>query len=216
MYIGAIPPGIANGTLGLPDLMISNSGLSGALAAGNLYFFIGSGTGYDVSWYSSEGTPTTPTSVASGDYVKLEQYFGYDGTDYILGARDRVYIDGAVSAGVVPITRCINGSAAGLQLRATGNIGVLNNAFSCFSFVTEDLGFRRSAAGVFEFNNGTGGSGGIINTPGFVFASLGTPANGSQTYCSDCTVTSGVDDTCAAAGTGAMANRVNGAWKCRI
>jgi hypothetical protein len=47
-----------------------------------------------------------------------------------------------------------------------------------------------------------------------VFAALGTPADGVQTYCSDCTVVSGIDNTCANTGTGAMAFRINGAWKC--
>ncbi len=48
-----------------------------------------------------------------------------------------------------------------------------------------------------------------------VFASLGTPVDGSVLYCSNCTVTSGIDDTCAGSGTGAMAERINGAWTCR-
>jgi hypothetical protein len=46
------------------------------------------------------------------------------------------------------------------------------------------------------------------------FASLGTPASGTGFYCSNCTVTSGTDNTCATSGTGAWAFRLNGAWKC--
>lgn len=42
------------------------------------------------------------------------------------------------------------------------------------------------------------------------FASLGTPANGTINYCSDCTVAA----TCAAAGTGALAKRINSVWVC--
>jgi len=59
-------------------------------------------------------------------------------------------------------------------------------------------------------------SGNITNSAGtgVAFASLGTPANGAAVSCSDCTVTSGSDNTCAASGTGAYAVRVNGAWKC--
>jgi len=48
------------------------------------------------------------------------------------------------------------------------------------------------------------------------FIGLGTPANGSQRTCSDCTVTSAIDNTCASGGSGAQAFRVNGAWKCVI
>lgn len=47
-----------------------------------------------------------------------------------------------------------------------------------------------------------------------VFASIGTPSNATTVYCSNCTVTSSVDNTCAGAGSGAWAFRINGAWKC--
>lgn len=53
-----------------------------------------------------------------------------------------------------------------------------------------------------------------IQTTGSAFAGLGTPGNGTISYCSDCTVTSGIDNTCANSGTGAVAQRINGAWKC--
>lgn len=42
------------------------------------------------------------------------------------------------------------------------------------------------------------------------FASLGTPANGTFAYCSDCTIA----NPCAGAGTGAFAKRLNGVWVC--
>ena len=42
------------------------------------------------------------------------------------------------------------------------------------------------------------------------FAELGTPANGYEVYCSDCTVA----NPCAGSGTGAMAKRLNAAWRC--
>ncbi|MBI5511071.1 MAG: right-handed parallel beta-helix repeat-containing protein [Deltaproteobacteria bacterium] len=45
---------------------------------------------------------------------------------------------------------------------------------------------------------------------GSTFAQLGTPANGSLVYCSDCARTS----PCTAGGGGAMAARLNGAWEC--
>jgi len=48
-----------------------------------------------------------------------------------------------------------------------------------------------------------------------LFANLGTPSNGTQSYCSNCAQTTPyVDTTCAGGGTGAMAYRLNGAWKC--
>jgi hypothetical protein len=51
-----------------------------------------------------------------------------------------------------------------------------------------------------------------------LFANLATaaPTNGDTVYCSDCTVTSGSDDTCAGSGTGADVMRLNGVYRCRI
>lgn len=51
---------------------------------------------------------------------------------------------------------------------------------------------------------------GPLENASVVFASLGTPNNGTQVYCSDCTKTT----PCADSGTGAMAFRVAGAWEC--
>ncbi len=45
---------------------------------------------------------------------------------------------------------------------------------------------------------------------GLLQANLGTPANGSIVYCSDCTVA----NPCAGGGTGALAKRLNGSWVC--
>lgn len=42
------------------------------------------------------------------------------------------------------------------------------------------------------------------------FANLGTPANGTERYCSNCTFA----NPCASGGTGAIAKRLNGAWRC--
>ncbi len=45
---------------------------------------------------------------------------------------------------------------------------------------------------------------------GVTHANLGSPANGTLIYCSDCTVA----NPCASGGTGALAKRLNGAWVC--
>lgn len=41
-------------------------------------------------------------------------------------------------------------------------------------------------------------------------ANLGTPANGTIAYCSDCVIAA----VCAGAGTGAIGKRLNGVWVC--
>jgi len=51
-----------------------------------------------------------------------------------------------------------------------------------------------------------------FSTP--TFANLGTPENGTEVYCSDCTVTSGSDNTCTSGGTGAVALRLATVWRC--
>jgi hypothetical protein len=56
---------------------------------------------------------------------------------------------------------------------------------------------------------GAGNSG--VTLVSTAFAGLGTPTNGTVYYCSDCAAAS---NPCTGAGTGAMAVRQNGAWKC--
>lgn len=51
---------------------------------------------------------------------------------------------------------------------------------------------------------------GYLLSAGLTFATLGTPANGAIVYCSDCTFA----NPCAGSGTGAIAKRLNGAWRC--
>jgi len=53
-------------------------------------------------------------------------------------------------------------------------------------------------------------SSGFITLTASLFAALGTPANGTIVYCSDCTIAS----PCAGSGTGALAKRLNGVWVC--
>lgn len=50
----------------------------------------------------------------------------------------------------------------------------------------------------------------VLELNAVVFASLGTPSNGTFRYCSDCTIAS----PCAGAGTGSFAKRLNGVWVC--
>jgi hypothetical protein len=46
------------------------------------------------------------------------------------------------------------------------------------------------------------------------FANLGSPANGSITYCSNCVKPAAAGSSCSAAGNGALAVRNNGSWFC--
>lgn len=69
---------------------------------------------------------------------------------------------------------------------------------------------------VFRWVGGNANSAYVTLTKATTFANLPAAANGSLIYCSDCDPASAIDQTCTHAGaqTGAMAARVNGAWKC--
>jgi len=60
------------------------------------------------------------------------------------------------------------------------------------------------------------GLGGALLFKGVVFASLGTPDNGTLVFCTDCDPPTAIDQTCTNTGakTGSLAFRVNGVWKC--
>jgi len=62
---------------------------------------------------------------------------------------------------------------------------------------TADLSMTRVAAGEYGWTT-------------VLFTNLGTPANGTFCYCSDCTIAS----PCASGGTGALAKRLNATWIC--
>lgn len=79
--------------------------------------------------------------------------------------------------------------------------------------------FAESAGAGWVFQNAAGtiqftiqGTGAITFNQGSTQAGLGTPANGTVIYCTDCT---NVSNPCSAGGTGAIAKRLNGAWDCR-
>jgi hypothetical protein len=56
---------------------------------------------------------------------------------------------------------------------------------------------------------------GAVGLATILFANLGTGLEGDQFKCSNCQVTSSIDNTCATGGTGAAATYINGAWKCQ-
>lgn len=65
-------------------------------------------------------------------------------------------------------------------------------------------------SGTYTAANGISVTGGDMTLRSMTFASLLASANGTIVYCSDCTATA----TCAGAGTGALAKRINAAWVC--
>ncbi len=102
-----------------------------------------------------------------------------------------------------------------------------NNGFA--KYTPGAVNFERGCVGAWDASNifhiytQAGGTGTLrefeidaqdLRIPILAFAALGAPTSAAIAYCSNCTVTSGSDNTCAGSGTGANAVRVNGVWKC--
>lgn len=88
-------------------------------------------------------------------------------------------------------------------IQLAGNLTIASDAAFRFSntagnaTATADTAISRVAAGEFGWT-------------AVAFAALGTPANGTFCYCSDCTIA----NPCASGGTGAFAKRLNATWVC--
>jgi len=104
-----------------------------------------------------------------------------------------MYFSGAQPAFSAGGTGYVLVGSDSLQLKSTTALnwssGTLNSA--------NDTSISRRAAGEFGWT-------------AVLFAALGTPANGTFCYCSDCTIA----NPCAGSGTGALAKRLNGVWVC--
>jgi hypothetical protein len=99
---------------------------------------------------------------------------------------------------------------------AFAELGVMDWTAGGGNFImatSEAIGWAATAnpySGAFDTKLQRAGAGEIGFTTPVLFAALGTPANGSFCYCSDCTIA----NPCASGGTGAFAKRLNGVWVC--
>jgi len=212
------------------DSLVGNNiatlaGIASNVAAGksqNLMFRSAGAGGSDASHITavaSRGTLASPAVVDGGDIVLDQRYYAYNGAAFnevaalqfsALGSGM-----GAGKSGEVYI-QALNQTGSGssgtyLDLYADPNIGQFAQLQSDFIILKGTNGAE------VDFDD----SGGLVSsrpitTGTKAFAALGSPSNGAMVNCSDCTVTSGVDDTCAASGGGAFAERIAGAWKCHI
>ena len=111
----------------------------------------------------------------------------------------------------------------------TSAVSPANFVIDCTSssggFTVDDMSLKEVTGGDVIVNGlltggGTTGlrmqSDGAVTFASLAFAALGTPANGTQVYCSDCDPGAGAIIACASAGaqTGAMAMRIAGNWDC--
>lgn len=83
------------------------------------------------------------------------------------------------------------------ELNSTSSLSLLDDSAQIVLGSAQDTVISRRAANE-------------IGLSAVAFASLGTPANGTFAYCSDCTTA----NPCAGSGTGALAKRLNAVWVC--
>ena len=134
---------------------------------------------------TSEGT-TKQTGYADFIRVNLTAISGGTVQATANGWRDNA---GTISGGGG--SNCVGTFTNGSIVFAEGGVCAQDNANLFFDNTTKAFGFGTN-----------------------VLASLGTPSRPELIFCSNCTVTSSIDNTCAGSGGGAAAIRVNSVWKC--
>jgi hypothetical protein len=103
---------------------------------------------------------------------------------------------------------------AGKDFTIAGSQGKGTGAGGSIIFQTAPAGSTGTSVNALVTAVTIGPNGALFPKP-FTFSALPTISDGGMVYCSDCAPTSAfVDQTCAGSGTGAMAYRLNGAWKC--
>lgn len=113
---------------------------------------------------------------------------------------------------VIPVAQGLNyGANSAIYTGGTGPAWFDVASGATLQFDLQSLTLDRivtwpNAAGTVTLN----GNGAAFALTSVAFASLGTPANGTAIYCSDCTKAT----PCASGGSGAFAKRINGAWDC--
>lgn len=112
----------------------------------------------------------------------------------------------------------VSGPSVALPLGSASNPSLTDmssNSSGLFWISTNVVGIACASNEMVRFTGSSATNAQALFAP-CTFANLGTPANGSFAYCSDCDAPTLVDSTCTNIGakTGSFAARVNGAWKC--
>jgi hypothetical protein len=201
----------------------SMASISGSFIQEN-YVAAGTGQFIETDKYAATGTPDSPGDIAPPRVPFNNSFWMHTSGDYNIVAYETIGTlssgDGVWNWGVYPgpmgSVYTFTESTLG-----TGELSFKNNLGSVFGFSP------LSSSGETELNSGVPVSSGgslaqldlaTIFQPGIAFASLsGTLTSaGMQIYCTDCTVTSAINDTCATAGSGAQAENIAGTIRCRI
>jgi hypothetical protein len=172
----------------------------------------------EVTIATSDATCDTVANGTDG-YVVMRRglpslIFGAGDTDTGIGAAtDFVYIYGGGLAasftnGGVTMTGRLAGASGtvalpGYRFSADDNTGI-------YWIAADNMGLAVNGTKQIDVSTTTVGFTNLVGLGSTTNGSLGTPANGSIIYCSDCTKTT----PCAGSGTGALAVYINGAWDC--
>ena len=135
---------------------------------------------YAINFRKARGTVVAPTVITTGDDLATISGYGYVGATNTYQEAAKILMD----------------STGTISDSATGIAGIIR--------------FYTAATGAEPVEKWTMDNTGNLLSAGVVQASLGTPADGSIIYCSDCTIA----NPCAGAGTGAIAKRLNATWVC--
>lgn len=184
------------------------------------------------------GTVASKSAVSSGAVLGEFSVFGWNGTAYKGGAGIRVKASetfGASAGGSYMQIAAMSAGASGdwrsqipVVTIAPTKVGIGTYADSPAttlhvvnwegsSGLTVQEGPSQSTNPLLQLLSGVGATkfsvykdGSVYLGAGVVFASLGTPTNGTLVYCPDCTKAT----PCGSGGSGAIAKRINGAWDC--
>jgi hypothetical protein len=174
----------------------------------NSLSFLTSGGTFKGQWGLAEGAGVGVIGTAANDMFFRAQggafWFSVDGGvtgAAVLDSNGRLIIGSGGTADAQLSVYSQSSTRPGLKLSALTGTGAAQQVIQSYNAAGATLTYAVRADGV-EFQNGV------------TFANLpGTPSNGMYLYCSDCTVTSGSDNTATSGGSGAFVVRLNGVWR---
>lgn len=188
---------------------ISSTTLSGpsSTATLNSSGFVLGQNGINTTFYGNGGTVPYYSSMSSSTDLLFAPTTGI--------TRLGVNVNGAAVNQTLKAHDGITGTdISGANLTIAAGRGTGSGAGGSLIFQTAPVGSTGTTAQTLATRMTIQKDGGIT-LAGVVYANLGTPADGTLFYCSDCKPTTAfVDSTCTNTGTGSLAIRLNGAWKC--
>lgn len=155
------------------------------------------GAFYTQAWFLADGGLTSTVNADGSIATFVQTTLPSDASTFMIGGVSDV-------AGPTYVSKSLpsSGSAHFLGLDRSANstfqIGELGQLqWGTTTVSAFDTSLTRAGAGELTYGAAT-------------FSALGTPANGTLAYCSDCTIA----NPCAGSGNGAFAKRLNGVWVC--